>query len=123
MFDISQGSTITIEDITLASQCYFIGLVDDTDSKHGYDVKTTIYGSTKIKYSALVSKASVNILFIDLDNKEILRNFFKTQTKINVVDQDNNTLSNLSILGEDLKFVTKYDDEGNEFYTTNFEVR
>jgi len=120
--DISQGSTLTLENSDFNTKATFIGKFDDSDVKHGYDLKMTIYGARKIKYSAMVSLGSFDISFIDFDNRNTIRDFFKDQTKLNVIDEDGNVTNGVRILGESLKFTKVYDVEGSKFYSTSFEV-
>ena len=121
--EIFEGSTITIEDINSSTNAKFIGLFEDSDDKHGYDEKQTIYGVTKLKYSALISKGNITINFIDEENRETIRGFFKNQTKINIVDQDGKTYNGLKIIGKNLKFSPSYEIDGETFYSASFEVK
>jgi len=120
---IFEGSVLTIENIDSSTKASFVGEFGDSDEKHGYDEKITIYGVTKLKYSALINKGSVEINFIDETNRDIIRGFFKYQTKINVVDQDEVTYNGFNIIGNELKFTPSYEVEGEKFYSANFEVK
>jgi hypothetical protein len=121
-FDISESSTITIENINQADSVSFIGGFDTEDERFGYDEKYTIYGVIKSKYSTLISKGNVSIEVIDEDNKSTLKEYFKNQTRFNIIDQDESTHNGLKILGKSLKFTKVYEIEGIPFYKTSFEV-
>ena len=120
--DISQGSTLTLENSDFSTEATFIGKFEDSDVKHAYDLKMTIYGARKIKYSALITLGNVDISFIDADNKDTIRDFFKYQTKLNIIDEDGSVTNGVRILGESLKFTKVYDVEGATFYSASFEV-
>ena len=122
MFDISQSSTVTIENTLSTQETVFLGAIKPSIGKYGYDEKRTIYGKRKLKYSAKDVKINISVNFIDEENKQMLENFFLNNTKINIIDQNNKTYPNLQILGEYLDFETKYDDYGDEFFITSFEV-
>ena len=122
--DISQASNITILDAsTETTQVVFIGLLEKYTIRGRYQEIETIYNELKIKSNGSYKKGKVTITSIDYENKEKLETLFGNLTNVTIIDEDGSTFYNVNMLGKSLEPTKKYIDDGDPFWTTDFEVR
>lgn len=119
---MDMGNFITIESVSSLQQSRFIGSISIGKEKFGHEVKTTIYARRKLRFAGIMQNINVKIDFIEIGDRDVLEALWENGIKINVIDENGEVYSNFSFLNERLDFETKYDVEGNEFYTTSFEV-
>lgn len=122
---MQQQSQITIRNKDdLDDSCYFYGFAEEpSDIKHGYNEQVTIYAKTVIKSAANTYSIKITINYMDNENKEILRTFFKNSTRIIVFNEEGEIYSNLSIIGKEFTPKKEYEEDGTPFFTGSIEVK